>query len=201
MPTRFWKIATVALVLLSASAPRRAAAQTACKDGTSSPTSGRGACSGHGGVAPKAAVPSKKADRAARSGPVTYKPSAQNSVPCADGTMSAGGRGACSRHGGVAATAVAPAPAPVTPAPSVRPQAAPRQVPQAAPRQVPQSAPRQVPQSAPRQAPQAAPRQAPTASTTQAPAGATAQCRDGTYSFSAHRSGTCSRHGGVATWM
>lgn len=33
------------------------------------------------------------------------------------------------------------------------------------------------------------------------PAGATAQCRDGTYSSSQHRSGTCSHHGGVATWF
>ena len=33
------------------------------------------------------------------------------------------------------------------------------------------------------------------------PAGATAQCRDGTYSFSQHRSGTCSHHGGVARWL
>jgi hypothetical protein len=32
------------------------------------------------------------------------------------------------------------------------------------------------------------------------PDGATAQCRDGTWSFSRHRSGTCSRHGGVAAW-
>jgi hypothetical protein len=31
-----------------------------------------------------------------------------------------------------------------------------------------------------------------------APAGASAQCRDGTFSFSAHRRGTCSHHGGVA---
>ena len=34
-----------------------------------------------------------------------------------------------------------------------------------------------------------------------APAGASAQCRDGTYSFSQHRSGTCSHHGGVARWL
>jgi Protein of unknown function (DUF3761) len=33
------------------------------------------------------------------------------------------------------------------------------------------------------------------------PVGATAQCRDGTYSFSAHHQGTCSHHGGVATWL
>jgi hypothetical protein len=37
--------------------------------------------------------------------------------------------------------------------------------------------------------------------TAAAPAGATARCRDGTYSFSQHRSGTCSHHGGVATWL
>lgn len=34
-----------------------------------------------------------------------------------------------------------------------------------------------------------------------APAGATAQCSDGTYSFSQHRQGTCSHHGGVAKWL
>jgi Protein of unknown function (DUF3761) len=32
------------------------------------------------------------------------------------------------------------------------------------------------------------------------PDGATARCQDGTWSFSRHRSGTCSRHGGVAAW-
>ncbi|HKB94327.1 MAG TPA: DUF3761 domain-containing protein [Gaiellaceae bacterium] len=34
-----------------------------------------------------------------------------------------------------------------------------------------------------------------------APPGATARCTDGTYSFSQHRSGTCSHHGGVAQWL
>lgn len=33
------------------------------------------------------------------------------------------------------------------------------------------------------------------------PAGATARCRDGTYSFSQSRRGTCSHHGGVAEWL
>jgi len=33
------------------------------------------------------------------------------------------------------------------------------------------------------------------------PAGATAECGDGTYSFSQHRSGTCSHHGGVLQWF
>ena len=34
-----------------------------------------------------------------------------------------------------------------------------------------------------------------------APESASAQCNDGTYSFSEHRSGTCSHHGGVAEWL
>ena len=33
------------------------------------------------------------------------------------------------------------------------------------------------------------------------PDGATAVCRDGTYSFSQNRSGTCSHHGGVSRWL
>lgn len=33
------------------------------------------------------------------------------------------------------------------------------------------------------------------------PAGALAICRDGTYSFSANRRGTCSHHGGVSRWL
>lgn len=46
----------------------------------------------------------------------------------------------------------------------------------------------------------------PPAPATSAPApaapssGATAMCNDGTYSYSAHRQGTCSHHGGVAVW-
>lgn len=32
------------------------------------------------------------------------------------------------------------------------------------------------------------------------PAGASAKCKDGTYSFSTSRRGTCSRHGGVSIW-
>jgi uncharacterized protein DUF3761 len=33
------------------------------------------------------------------------------------------------------------------------------------------------------------------------PDGATARCRDGAYSFSRSRRGTCSHHGGVAKWL
>lgn len=34
-----------------------------------------------------------------------------------------------------------------------------------------------------------------------APAGASARCRDGSFSFSAHRRGTCSHRGGVLRWL
>jgi len=33
------------------------------------------------------------------------------------------------------------------------------------------------------------------------PVGASAKCKDGTYSFSRSRRGTCSYHGGVASWL
>ena len=33
------------------------------------------------------------------------------------------------------------------------------------------------------------------------PNGASARCRDGTYSFSQNRRGTCSHHGGVSSWI
>lgn len=41
----------------------------------------------------------------------------------------------------------------------------------------------------------------PLAASAAVPPGATAQCRDGTYSYSHHHSGTCSHHGGVARWL
>ncbi|WP_213989851.1 DUF3761 domain-containing protein [Sodalis sp. dw_96] len=33
------------------------------------------------------------------------------------------------------------------------------------------------------------------------PSGASAKCRDGAFSFSTHRRGTCSGHRGVAQWL
>lgn len=35
----------------------------------------------------------------------------------------------------------------------------------------------------------------------QVPTGASAKCRDGSYSFSQNRRGTCSHHGGVTAWL
>lgn len=41
----------------------------------------------------------------------------------------------------------------------------------------------------------------PTFSDSGPPSGASARCRDGSYSFSLNRRGTCSHHGGVAKWL
>ena len=206
-------IAAIALFLFAASLSAQAPAKSGaamCKDGTTSEVTGRGACSRHGGVDKKA---TKAADRAAKAGPITDKPRTATPTPvpssasapmpapastspatCKDGTTSeVTGRGACSRHGGVdkkatkAADRAAKAgpitykPRPATPTP-VPPQSP-------APMPAPASAPRATPQtSAPR-------------TTANAPVGASAQCKDGTYSMSKTRRGTCSHHGGVSTWM
>ena len=84
-------------------------------------------------------------------------------VTCTDGTTAKSGRGACSHHGGVAATATTP------------------------PKAASDKGPAKPPQSA--------------ADVSSAATGATARCKDNTYSHAAHRSGACSKHGGVAEWM
>ena len=189
---RVLALAAVAAMALLAALPLRLTAQAPagatfkCKDGTySTAATSRGACSRHGGVAealgaapaaPTAAAPVAPTARAAA--PAAGAPPAGATFKCTDGTYSTAAtpRGACSRHGGIAQTLGA--------APAAAPAAAP---PVAAP-----SAPAPTARAA---APTAA---APTGA---APANATALCKDGTYSMSQHRSGTCSRHGGVAQWL
>jgi hypothetical protein len=159
-------------------------APTTCKDGTTSQATGKGACSGHGGVQ-KAAKTAPAA--AAPAAPAT--PAAASTVTCKDGTTStSSGKGTCSGHGGiqkaskskpVAATAVAPAAAPTPAAAAAAPTPA---------------APATTAAKSSTKAPTA------TAGNTD-PTGATAKCKDGTYSKSQHHSGTCSSHGGVAEWL
>jgi hypothetical protein len=169
--------AFAALSTISTNALAQGATGSVCTDGSTSTATGRGACSGHGGVDAKATAAAHKASTSA------------STVACTDGSTSKGGRGACSGHGGIAtasSTHAAPAPAP-------------------APAPVPAPAP--PPPSASR-----------TSTTTTAtshsnatggsgksenndPTGATAKCKDGMYSHSAHKTGTCSGHGGVAQWL
>jgi hypothetical protein len=99
---------------------------------------------------------------------------------CKDGTTTTStGKGTCSGHGGVqkAAKTAAPAAAPAAATPVAAPAATAAKSTTAA-------------------------KSAPTATAGNTdPTGATAKCKDGTYSKSAHRSGTCSSHGGVAEWL
>ncbi len=113
-----------------------------CKDGTTSPHGGRGACSGHGGIDKSATAASSAAGSAAPAPTAGAAPAAPAAaaagasagstgggpVTCKDGTTSPhGGRGACSGHGGIdksatAAGSTAASAAPATPAaPQLRP--------------------------------------------------------------------------------
>lgn len=89
-------------------------------------------------------------------------------------------------------------PSPLTPTQTATPTATPAATPTATPTALPTMTPTAVPAvpapTPPAPAPAADPYPAATA------AGATAVCADGTLSFSAHRSGTCSGHGGVHWW-
>jgi hypothetical protein len=113
MPLRA-ALVTAALWLL---APGLASSQDTsgpvpCKDGTTAPHGGRGACSGHGGIdraamqsAAAAASPSGTASEPTNGGKTASTAPSQsttNPVLCKDGTTAAhGGRGACSGHGGI----------------------------------------------------------------------------------------------------
>ncbi|HEX8943777.1 MAG TPA: DUF3761 domain-containing protein [Gemmatimonadaceae bacterium] len=160
------------------------AAASVCKDGTTSTASGKGACSGHGGVDAKATAAAKKAEKkteAAKSAPAE--------VMCTDGTMSKPGRGACSKHGGVKGSVPAATAAPSLPA------------------AVPATAPARARSEAKSAAPTAgaAPKTAAKPSTKRGedndPTDAIAQCKDGMYSHAANRRGACSKHGGVAKFL
>jgi hypothetical protein len=119
------RIAAVPLLILAWSQGACAAdstAPTTCKDGTTSAATGRGACSGHGGVQKSAPAASSGAasssSATAASAPAatadgaktTAKPASGNTDPtgatakCTDGTYSKAKThsGACSHHGGVA---------------------------------------------------------------------------------------------------
>src|SRR6476659_3146279 len=127
---RNWLYATAtaaAIATISTSSLHAQAAATICKDGTTSVSSGRGACSGHGGVDRKAVSHQKKVvkgETKAAKAVAKRTPGAQVTTLCADGTTSnSSGRGTCSGHGGAKGAEVtskatgAPIPAPSTASP------------------------------------------------------------------------------------
>ena len=159
------------------------------------------------------------------------KPTAMpDQVQCTDGTIGTAGRGACSHHGGIArSTQSAPTQGaanralPPTerapdnsaskspwsifggkrkdpaPAQSGNAQSAPPRSARNAPVANPQDLPAQdIPAPQGRTVPMA---RSPRQSNAPATAAPMAKCRDGSVSYSAHHSGTCSGHGGVAQWL
>lgn len=94
-----------------------------CKDGSTSPHGGRGACRGHGGIDKSASTGSTAGSAAAPAAPAAAPaaPAATESTPvkCKDGSTSPhGGRGACRGHGGIDKSASASATASTTAAPA-----------------------------------------------------------------------------------
>ena len=179
----FFATVTAAALTISAATLSGQAAGTICKDGTKSVSSGRGACSGHGGVAKKA--PKKEVTSETKTAKTTKAaPSAKTTTLCADGTTSSSsGRGACSSHGGVKG---AEAPSKTTTAPAAAPKKA-------------------TPQASATASSKASSKSAVAAGSGAAddnnPAGAIARCKDGLYSHATHRQGACGHHGGVASWL
>ena len=176
-------------------------ATTTCKDGTTTTSTGKGTCSGHGGV--QKAAPAAAAAPAAKTpaAPKTATPAAGATTTCADGTTStSSGKGTCSGHGGVQKAAKSKA---ATAATTAAPAAAAKTAATAPARIVCGGTGRRAGCSlGHRRQDFTATKSAPTATAGNTdPTGATAKCKDGTYSKSAHRSGTCSSHGGVAEWL
>ena len=192
--------AATAVLMLGAYGARLDAQGTVCKDGSTSTATGKGACSGHGGVDTKATAAAKKAataqaKAAAKAAKAEAKAEAKAAKPepktttaaevmCTDGTMSKPGRGACSGHGGIKQAAAA------TAAPSL-------------PAAVPATSPARTRSEAKSQAPSAPGVTKPSSNKGEDndPTGAIAQCKDGMYSHAANRRGACSKHGGVAKWL
>jgi hypothetical protein len=197
LSSRKWILSTaiaVATATMSAASLHAQAAATICKDGTTSVASGRGACSGHGGVDRTAVSHQKKVvkseTKAAKA--VTKRTSGtQVTTICVDGTTSnSTGRGTCSGHGG-ARGAEATSKTTGAPIPAPRTAASPRV-----------SVP--TPRASARASTRASANSAVVgsgAADDNNPAGAIAKCKDGLYSHAAHRRGACGHHGGVASWM
>ena len=189
LPSRNW-IHTTAIAavvaLVSATSLQAQAAATICKDGTTSASAGRGACSGHGGVDKKAVAHQKrvvKAETKVAKAAAKTTPGAQVTTLCTDGTTSnSTGRGTCSGHGGAKGAEVT---SKTTGAPLPTAQT---------------SAPTRASTRAQTRASSNSAVAGSGASEDNNPAGAIARCKDGLYSHARHHRGACSRHGGVASW-
>jgi len=190
LSSRNWFLATAiaAVAATSGSSLQAQAAATICKDGTTSVSSGRGACSGHGGVNKKAITHQKKVVKSevkAAKAVTRRTAGTQVTTLCVDGTTSnSTGRGTCSGHGGAkGAEATSRATGEPVPAPGTS------------------ATPRASARARARANSNSAVAVGSGASEDNNPSGAIARCKDGLYSHSRNRRGACSRHGGVASWL
>jgi hypothetical protein len=202
---RLFLPAAVAACWLTFAVPAALNAQAVkCKDGTTAASSGRGACSHHGGVS-----------------------SVVLTVSCRDGSTATPGRGACSHHGGTGT----PASVRTRSSSSTRVRASQPTVRRTSGPATssegrvacrdgttstsgrgacshhggvgPASGEASAGSHTRAEAPPtrtAGEIPAPAPPAPGAPAGASARCNDGTYSNTQHRSGACSHHGGVKEW-
>ena len=154
-------IATSSLWAPSANAQ---AAATICKDGTKSTSSGRGACSGHGGV--KATAAAKKATRAETK---VAKTDTKAAAKVAKTETKADAKVAKTETKAAAKTTKTTAKAAKS---ETKVAAAPASM-----------------------------KVCSGAADDNNPAGAIARCKDGMYSHAKSRQGACGHHGGVAAWL
>ena len=172
--------AFLSLTLAAASSlAAQATAATVCKDGTTSATTGRGACSGHGGVDTKATDAAKKgaakADKAAASAAKTTDKAAKSTDKATDkaakGTEKAADK-AVEKTAAQASKTDAAVAKTASKAEKTESKAA-----------------------------EKAPKTKTTGADNNDPTNATAQCKDGTYSHAKNHQGACSNHGGVAKFL
>ena len=164
---------------------------TLCKDGTTTTTTGRGACTGHGGVDKKAAKQSARVAKA-ETKVETKTAKAETKAAKAETRAEKKSEKAAQR------AAAAPASMPAAAAPVAKPTPAPVRRTTTAPAASTMPAPPAATRAA--ATPRAAAPSAAHVSNTD-PTGATALCKDGTYSHSASHRGACARHQGVAKWL
>ena len=129
----------------------------------------------------KATKANEKAAEAATKATTADTKAAATVVTCSDGSKGAGGRGACSGHGGIAKSN------PVQKQAEKAEEKAAKEETKAAKEQTKATVAVAKAGNGSREDNNAV--------------GAIAKCKDGLYSHSANRRGACSRHGGVATWM
>lgn len=156
------------------------AAATICKDGTTSATAGRGACSGHGGVDKTATDAAKKgAAKADKAASATAKSADKAADKAAKATDKAVDKTAKTTDKAAAKTATQASKTDAAVAKTAS----------------------KAESKADKTVDKAAAKSAKTGADNNDPTNATAQCKDGTYSHAKNHQGACSNHGGVAKFL